>query len=116
MPSGAHHHHVGVDRVAHNALGERIGIECGQVPFADRAGDGSDAFVNAQVRVAPPHEIAGRHLGRIQERSGVVELVGDRCFGRGADDEVAADQDVGARLFDAHLVDVGRVIGDAQLA
>ena len=39
-----------------------------------------------------------------------------RCFRRRTDDEIAADQRVGARLLDAHLVDLGRLVSDAYVA
>ena len=77
LPGGANHHDVGIDRIAHQALGEAVCIDGLQIAVANDIGNRRNALVRAQIGVALTHEIARRHLGCVQERAGVVVLIGD---------------------------------------
>ena len=62
-----------------------------------------------EAGIAVAHDVAGRHLSRVDDRPH-ARPVGAGRLGRGADHDVASDQRVGGALIDPHLMDiVGRV-------
>ena len=81
MPGGTGHQDIRIDRIAHDALRDRIGVECLQVVLANRITDGGYALADSKVGIAPAHEVAGRHLGRVDQGARVAPPVGYRGFG-----------------------------------
>ena len=82
LPRRAQHQHVGINGVAHQSGRHLVRIEQGEVRFADDVADRVDAVRGTQAGVAMPDEIAGRHLGGIQDRARVSRAVGLRGLRR----------------------------------
>ena len=108
LPGKAEHHDVGVDAVAEQSLGQRIGVDRGEVAWADHPLDGTKPNRRGEVGVAEADHVAGRHLGDV-DRGAHTPAIGAGRLGRRTDHEVAADQGIRRALVDPHLVQrIGR--------
>ena len=67
LPGGTKHHHVGIDHIAQQRLGDCIGIESLDRVTAAGTGDGGQPVIHLQVQITVPDNLAGGHLGKVKD-------------------------------------------------
>ena len=91
LPGGAEHHHVGIDRVTQQRLGDGIGVESLDGVTAAGACYGGQPVIHLQVQIAVADNLAGGHLGEV-ENGGRALSIGLHRRRRGRYHGIASDQ------------------------
>ena len=115
LPRTAEQQDIGVDRIAQECFGNRIGVQGCQSFRADYIADCRDAIRSFEVGVAMRYEIASGNFGCIHDRTGMSGKVGRGRLWRRAHDQVATDQRIRPRRLDTHLVNVRGRVGNADI-